>query len=117
MYKMVKKSQKRDLVVGTILILIGIMIISLLYPMNFILLFVLIVLSVLTLKTRVKKGDVHLFFTAAVLGPLAEIVAIYFGAWSYTNPTFLGIPMWLPLAWGLFIVTVRRLSEALTKLV
>ena len=33
-------------------------------------------------------------------GVLTEIVAIYFGAWHYTLPTFINVPLWLLPAWG-----------------
>ena len=46
----------------------------------------------------------HLFVLCAiagVLGPAAEALGVRGGAWHYTAPDFLGIPLWLPFAWGL----------------
>lgn len=40
-----------------------------------------------------------LFF--GLVGPAAEIICVYFGAWSYGAPQVLGIPVWLPLLWSL----------------
>jgi len=44
------------------------------------------------------------------------MAAIYFGAWSYANPTMLGIPLWLPLAWGIAAVFVKRVAETLIRI-
>ena len=41
-----------------------------------------------------------IFVFAGIFGPLTEIICIKAGAWSYTTPSFLGIPLWLPLLWG-----------------
>ena len=46
-----------------------------------------------------------------ITGPVAEMTAIYFGAWIYTDPIFLGIPLWLPFVWGnagLYIVRLHK---------
>ena len=45
----------------------------------------------------------------------AEAVAIKFGAWQYSNPTALGVPIWLPLLWGSAIVFIKRFSETVLK--
>lgn len=59
--------------------------------------------------------DIKIFIIAAVGGSLGEVIAISFGAWSYTVPNFLGIPLWLPLLWGFAAVTLRRLLSTLEK--
>lgn len=46
-----------------------------------------------------------------ISGPLAESVAIHFGAWSYAQPVFIGIPLWLPFAWGNAGLYVLRLKS------
>lgn len=32
---------------------------------------------------------------------LCEMLAVYKGVWAYSNPSVMGVPYWLPLAWGL----------------
>lgn len=56
------------------------------------------------------------YVLCALLGASSEILVIYFGAWSYTMPQLLGIPLWLPFVWGnvaLFFVSLA--SHVTTK--
>ena len=48
-----------------------------------------------------NKKNIYFYLMMAVLGPLAEIVCVYMGVWSFYNPDFLGIPYWLPFFWGI----------------
>jgi len=40
------------------------------------------------------------YLSCAVLGAISEILVIHGGAWSYALPQLLGIPLWVPFAWG-----------------
>jgi len=51
---------------------------------------------------------------ALVLGPLNEILLTYYGAWSYTLPSFFRIPIWLIPLYGIFALAVRRISIVTT---
>ena len=57
-------------------------------------------------------SDFIFYFVAFILGPLGEIFAIVFGAWSYAQPFYV-IPTWLPLLWGIAALVVKNLSETL----
>ena len=59
------------------------------------------------------RRDTLLFILSALWGAIAEMVAIAFGAWSYTIPFTFGIPYWLPLVWGTAGVFLVRLYDAL----
>jgi hypothetical protein len=65
------------------------------------------ILSIIALWHYHKKNDVIVYLIGAMIGVSAESVCIYFGAWRYSNPTFL-IPIWLPLVWGLAALVIRR---------
>lgn len=55
-----------------------------------------------------------LYLAIFVSGPIAEAIAIYFGVWTYTNPVFIGVPMWLPFVWGnagLYIIRLKALID------
>jgi len=58
------------------------------------------------------SSDFIFYIVAFVLGPLGELFAIAFGAWSYTQPFYL-IPAWLPFLWGIATLVVKNLSETL----
>lgn len=64
------------------------------------------------LRPHPRAWLIYLF--AFVFGPLAEALAIFMGAWQYTAPDFLGVPLWLPFLWGnaaLFISHFRTGSD------
>jgi hypothetical protein len=58
-----------------------------------------------------------LYLMGAIVGPCGEMIGASSGAWRYAEPTLLGIPLWLPLAWGLAAVLIRGVSETLAKMV
>ncbi|MDE1824885.1 MAG: hypothetical protein KGH61_00130 [Candidatus Micrarchaeota archaeon] len=55
-----------------------------------------------------ERKDVITFIAGAIVGPLSEIASVHFGVWSYANPSFLGIPIWLFPTWGFAILWGRR---------
>jgi uncharacterized membrane protein YoaT (DUF817 family) len=63
-----------------------------------------------------ERSELLLFITGAVIGPTVEIICIHYGAWSYSNPSFWGIPLWLPIVWGYVAVYLKRVHESLLKL-
>jgi len=69
----------------------------------------LLIMSILALLHFHHKHDVITFFLGVVTGAVSESLCIYFGAWMYTNPTYL-IPLWLPVLWGLAALVIRRFS-------
>jgi len=44
--------------------------------------------------------DLSFLLVIGGMGSLAEAVFVRSGAWQYANPSFLGIPMWFPFAFG-----------------
>lgn len=62
------------------------------------------------------NNEDHIIFAAgAILGTTAEIIATHVGIWSYTLPTFLNIPIWLPFAWGFVSVLIVRIAQSLKR--
>lgn len=51
------------------------------------------------------------FILVVISGPIAEAIAIYFGAWTYTTPLLIGIPAWLPFVWGNAGLYIARLKS------
>ncbi|MES2134690.1 MAG: hypothetical protein V4449_00390 [Patescibacteria group bacterium] len=61
-----------------------------------------------------SKRLVALYSFGFVFGPATEILAIRAGAWSYAEPSFFGIPLWLPFLWGsatLLLVSMYRILK------
>jgi hypothetical protein len=70
------------------------------------------VISILLLWRWHTPKDVICYVVAFILGPVGEIFAVVFGAWTYTQPFFF-IPTWLPFLCGLAILVLKNLSETL----
>ena len=106
---------EKELIYEIALYLLSIALISFLYTENPPLIFLLIALIIFGTKIWYKRRDVIYFLCGAIAGPFAEIICIHFGAWRYFNPTLLGIPIWLPIAWGFVTVLIMRFAEAILK--
>jgi len=61
---------------------------------------ILAIMSAIGLSKWRNKETVILFFFCGIFGALTEAIAIYFNVWAYTSPSFIGIPLWLPILWG-----------------
>lgn len=61
------------------------------------------------------RRDVIFYLAGFFLGPLCELAAVYFHAWSYARPLVL-IPVWLPCLWGMAALFMNRLCDALVVL-
>ncbi|MBN1810751.1 MAG: hypothetical protein JXA14_02835 [Anaerolineae bacterium] len=55
------------------------------------------------------------FLVLAVFGTLAEMVFTHSGVWHYANPTWVGISLWFPLAFGTAGLTGQRLAHTAAK--
>jgi len=74
---------------------------------------VLIASAIIFIKWHRKKDFIY-YFVAFFLGPIGEVIAIYFGAWQYIKPLYL-IPVWLPFLWGAAGFLLVKISETLSS--
>jgi uncharacterized membrane protein YoaT (DUF817 family) len=63
-----------------------------------------------------ERYDLSFFAVIAVLGSLAEVVFVHFGVWHYANPTFAGVPLWFPFAFGTCGLIGSRLARTITEI-
>lgn len=71
---------------------------------------ILIILS-LILNIVTKWRLFKPWLIGAILGTLSEIICIKAGAWRYSNPRFLSVPVWLPFVWGNASILFFELAE------
>ena len=67
---------------------------------TFLLTMILLIISGIGLYKWRNKETIVLFAISGILGIITESTAVYFGAWAYASPDFVGIPYWLPVLWG-----------------
>jgi hypothetical protein len=110
------KKTGREVLVEIFLFLVIIFTVVLLWQNNILLFTALLIECGVTIKLWKKKHDIMYFIVGATLGPLLEIIFIYYGIWMYTKPTFLGIPMWLPLLWGFAAIVLSRIARTIRNI-
>jgi len=76
----------------------------------------LAITATMILAGRHRKHDTILFLLAGAWGAISEVIAVNFGgAWYYSAPFKLGIPLWLPILWGIAGIFLVRLSDTVTE--
>ncbi|MBU0494438.1 MAG: hypothetical protein KKA73_21800 [Chloroflexi bacterium] len=90
--------------------------VSLLWRDNLLLFIVMLIECPIALILWHDRLTVCFFLIIGVLGTLAEGVFIQFGVWQYNNPTFLGVPLWFPLAFGTTGLIGSRLAQTLVAI-
>ena len=78
---------------------------------------VLIITSAVIIWSGKNRGkDICLYVAVFFIGSLTEAVAIFFGAWKYSLPNIIGIPIWLPFGWGSTGVSTERIYLEINRL-
>jgi hypothetical protein len=112
----IRKRMEKEFFIELAIFCIGIGSIALFFENNILVGVILLVLCFIRLWLWHKEDDLFFFFSGALFGPTSEIILISFGVWRYANPTFLGIPLWLPLAWALAVMIIKRFAEIFVKI-
>ncbi|GAB4147466.1 MAG: hypothetical protein OHK0017_09210 [Patescibacteria group bacterium] len=87
-----------------------------LFPNNALLTVALIILSVLVIKINFQLKDLFIFFLAILIGTTGDILSTSAGAWQFTFPVFLNIPLWIPVSWGCNMLIIYKLADCLTEI-
>lgn len=95
--------------VGVWLVDVVLMAYGWMYPVKLAVVFAVEILAIWMWDRR-KRDEVWLGVTI-VLGPIVDLIAVGGGAWSYGAPFVAGIPVWLPLAYGISGLLLRRLAD------
>ena len=106
----ISKKVKKELCFEIFWLVVGILLAIFLFKNNLLFTFVFLFIFVISVIFFRIKRDITYFILGVVIGTFGEIICVHFGVWSYSNPSFLGIPMWLPLAWGFATTLIRRFA-------
>ncbi len=87
-----------------------------LWENNLILTILYIIIFLTALFFWKSKEDILLFIIACIFFQIGEIIIVYYGAWTFNNPTYLGIPIWITLSWGFSSVIIKRFANTTNKL-
>jgi len=103
-----KNETNRDQILAIVSIVVVIILIALFWENNFVLTVFVAAYMALLLVLWHEIEDLRCLFFVVIVGTTSEIISVSSGAWTYNNPTFLGIPIWLPLTWGIAVLCLRR---------
>jgi uncharacterized membrane protein YoaT (DUF817 family) len=106
----------KRILINTVLALVNLIVVSLFWRNQPLLVVLLAVLSLLMLTVLNDRKSIIVYIISFLVAPLAESVAISQGTWTYAGSTIsgIGIPIWLPFLWAnaaLFIITTEKLSN------
>ena len=88
--------------------ILWILVISSLWTNPALLTIILIIISAAYfLLFKERKGQYY-FLAGAIFGPVGEALVSATGLWTYHGEAILGIPYWLPLAWGITAVALQK---------
>ena len=109
----VMKIKPADLIFEFVVYIICIFLIVLFWQNSFVLFVgILAVSAIIFIKWHEKKDFIY-YFVAFFLGTIAEIIAVYSGAWQYTKPFYL-IPVWLSFLWGIAGLLLLKIGKTLS---
>lgn len=104
-----------------IFISVGILLVSLVGELllsNWVIFFsvLLILLAYLKHKLFPIKKELIWYLLISVGGAIVEVILVNLGdGWRYSNPDIYGIPVWIPLFWGLIGTTSVVLYDGLVN--
>jgi hypothetical protein len=111
-----KKNILSELLLEIAVFLSAVILIVLFWGNNLLLSALLIGLLLLANQFWYKKYDYVIYIAAIALGSMLDLTASHFGIWEFTNPSFLNLPLWLPMGWVLGAITILKTYETLKKL-
>jgi hypothetical protein len=109
------KKIHKEVFLEIVIFILGVISISFFWSNNLLCTSLLFLLWLFAIKFWHKKDDFVFFICGAIIGSIGEIIFVSFLTYQYSNPLFFGIPPWLPLGWGVFVVLIKRISETITK--
>ncbi len=78
-----------------------------------------LIITIATIKHKIYpiKKELVFFILITFGGAILEILLIKIGsAWTYKNPSFFGLPIWMPLFWGAVGNTVITMYEGFNEI-
>jgi len=89
----------------------GILLSYLFWQNNLLLFTIYLTLTFGLIYLHKDKSEFLIFAYGVIIGIIIEVVGTSISGYqSFTNPDFLGIPIWLPVVWGYGFIAMKRIS-------
>jgi len=109
-----KFNKHQELLMESVFFIIAATLLVTLYTNPLVLTALLLIALALALFIWYEENDIIFFLAGAFLGALGEIICVNLGVWHYAKPQVLGIPLWLPVGWGMATLLIMRVSKTLS---
>jgi hypothetical protein len=76
----------------------------------------LLLLDAVVLNVALKGMLVKTFFVGMIFGVIGEAVATHYHIWTYRSPQLLGMPLFIPLMWGICAILFAELASNLKEI-
>jgi hypothetical protein len=105
---------KKDLAIEISIYVVSVTLVSLLWQRPVTLCLCCLFMSSFMLYRWHSRSDLIFYSVAFVFGSAADMIAVTFGAWRYSEALYL-VPIWLPLLWGIAALLLKRISESVLR--
>lgn len=92
-----------------LIFVLSIILTSLFWKSNILLFILLLILSLILLYIDNFKF-LKTYISCGIFGSIAEMIAVTTSPWVYSNSSFMGIPIWLPLLWGIASISFIKVA-------
>lgn len=83
---------------------------------EFLVTILLIITLLISFKIKYYKGEWKLFFIGLIAGVVLEVISdLVYQLQTWETATFLSVPLWLLVFWGLGFVFIRRAGNLIVK--
>ncbi|MCC6711663.1 MAG: hypothetical protein IT416_04925 [Candidatus Pacebacteria bacterium] len=106
----------KKLTTAITILVISVFLILFLWQQTLILPIILLFLAYIKHKTIPIKKEFLWFTSLLITSWLVEVLLVNIGqAWQYNSPSFLNVPIYLPIFWGILGTTLIIVHQELTK--
>lgn len=108
--------ESKNIFFNVVFLILNVLVVITLYKNNLLTFLILLVIALIGLFKWKSKLTLIIFICVGIIGPLLESLSISFGAWSYSSPDILNIPLWLLILWGNAGAFIYQTTREIKKL-
>ena len=108
---------RRDICIGLVVFVLQILLLYYFWETNIILTVLLMLVSAIVLIKFTNTAEKIFYFLGFVSIPIFDLIIVPRSAWTYGNPFIFGIPLWLPVGYGLSTVMIVKIGNSIARLI
>ncbi|MDD9954527.1 MAG: hypothetical protein OXR66_09440 [Candidatus Woesearchaeota archaeon] len=97
------------------LITLNLLVVAFLWEHSILSTLLVLFIGIAALLYTKKETDVILYVLMVVVSFIFEALFVHLGTWTHNNADLLGVPLRLPLSWGMLAIAMKYLSVFLDE--